>query len=209
MKANAKLLTNEGVEIVEGNALGYDLAALRRHHDRRLILVGNLPYHLSGPIINYIIDERFHIKRVVFMLQKEVAERICAIPGKRDYGALTVLFGLHYDSELIMRVKPGAFRPRPKVDSAVIRVWPLESPRVDVPDLELFIRVVKAAFSVRRKMLRNALKNLVAEETEKGPGITQSHLDCAFGLSGIDPSRRAETLTLTEFRDLAAAFEHV
>ncbi|MEM6264657.1 MAG: 16S rRNA (adenine(1518)-N(6)/adenine(1519)-N(6))-dimethyltransferase RsmA [Bacteroidota bacterium] len=140
--------------------------AIGEHLSLNAFLIGNLPYNISSPIFFRILENRQHIQEGVFMIQKEVAERICAGPGSKTYGILSVLIGHYYEVEMVLKVRPGAFRPPPKVDSAVIRMKRKDQQEaVPFSDLK---HVVKSAFGQRRKTLRNALKGIpLADFPEK------------------------------------------
>jgi 16S rRNA (adenine1518-N6/adenine1519-N6)-dimethyltransferase len=182
------------VEVVEGNALMVDAGALRGDGEGPLCVAGNLPYHIASQIIFRLLDQRAHVKSMVLMLQKEMAQRAAAEPGTRESGVLSVLCRVHSEPRILFDVGPGAFRPAPKVVSSVVRFDIRPSPLVD-PVLEpAFRRVVKAAFGQRRKTLRNALRPLFGGS----PGF-ESALDAA----GIDGGRRGETLAIGEFVRLA------
>jgi 16S rRNA (adenine1518-N6/adenine1519-N6)-dimethyltransferase len=156
----------------------------------KLRLVGNLPYNISTPLLFHLLDQADCIRDMHFMLQKEVVERMAARPGGRDYGRLSVMLQARCTVTPLFTVGPGAFRPPPKVDSAVVRLAPLAQPP-DIADPALFARLVAAAFAQRRKTLRNTLKG---------------HLDAeAIAALGIDPGARAEVLALGDFVRLAAA----
>ena len=175
----------EEVVVHEGDALEFDFGALPGD----LRVVGNLPYNVSTPLLFHVAAFAPRIRDCVFMLQKEVVERMVALPGTADYGRLTVMLQYRFDMALAFRVPPGAFTPPPKVDSAIVRMRPLGEGRRVARDEVLFERIVAAAFSQRRKMLRGALRALVDAR--------------AFAAAGIDPQRRGETLSVTEFADLA------
>jgi 16S rRNA (adenine1518-N6/adenine1519-N6)-dimethyltransferase len=160
-------------------------------------LVANLPYNISTPILFKIIEERALFRRLVLMFQKEVGERICAPPGGKDYGVLSVFCQLWFDVRKVVIVPPGAFNPAPKVHSIVIQLDPLPAPRVALDDYSLFRRVVKGAFGQRRKTLRNALG---------GAGFTTVRIDAVLAATAIDGKRRGETLSLSEFALLSNAF---
>jgi 16S rRNA (adenine1518-N6/adenine1519-N6)-dimethyltransferase len=159
-------------------------------------LVANLPYNISSQILFKILDHRQFFGRLVLMFQKEVGDRLCASAGTKDYGILSVFCQLWYDIRRVAVVPPGAFNPPPKVYSVVLAFDPLSGPRVPVEDEAFFRRVVKGAFSQRRKTLRNALI---------GSGFAAGDLDSAMEVARIDPVRRGETLSLEEFARLAAA----
>ncbi|BCR05332.1 ribosomal RNA small subunit methyltransferase A [Desulfuromonas versatilis] len=176
----------------EGDALRLDWAVLFDHPPYKM--VANLPYNISSQILFKVLEHRERFSRLILMFQKEVGDRLCASPGGKDYGILSVLFQLWFDIKKVTPVPPGAFFPPPKVHSSVLRFEPLEAPRVPVADHRFFARVVKGAFSQRRKTLRNALV---------GSGFGFEGLDEALQVAGIDPGRRGETLDLAEFARLA------
>jgi len=175
------------VVVHEGDVLEFDFAAL----PSPLRVVGNLPYNISTPILFRVAEMAERIVDGVFMLQKEVVDRMVADPDTEAYGRLSVMLQYRFAMESLLHVPPGAFTPPPKVDSAVVRMVPLGSDRLRAKDEGLFYRVVAAAFSQRRKTLRNALKPV---------GATGS-----FEKAGIDLGRRGETLSVAEFVALADA----
>lgn len=185
-----------GVEVVDADARAWHYGALERPPGGRVLVVGNLPYSVAKPILAALMTARAAVDEMALMLQQEVAARVAAAPGSRVYGALSVLTQLYADVRLALRVPPGAFRPPPKVDSAVIHVRVLNALRVPVADERRFAAVVRAAFGRRRKTLANAL----AGGLGVGPSVTRR----AAADAGIDPGRRAETLTILEFAALAA-----
>lgn len=159
----------------------------------------NLPYYITTPIIMYLLEQKLPLERLVVMVQKEVAERMIAKPGGRDYGAISVAMQYYTEPKIAFIVKAGSFLPAPKVDSAVLVCKRRTIPPVDVPDEKIFFKVVAAAFSVRRKMLTNSLKNM--------GGLTGEQVKAWLGRAGIDGTRRAETLSLEEFAALARTWE--
>jgi len=175
------------VTVHEADALGFDFALL----PSPLRVVGNLPYNVSTPILFRIADIAERIADCTFMLQKEVVDRMVAAPGSADYGRLSVMLQYRFAMERLLVVPPGAFTPPPKVDSAVVRMVPLGADRPRARDEALLARLVRAAFSQRRKTLRNAARNLADAE--------------AFARAGIDGGRRGETLSVVEFIALADA----
>jgi 16S rRNA (adenine1518-N6/adenine1519-N6)-dimethyltransferase len=185
-----------GVEIVEADARTWDYAALARPPGGRVLVVGNLPYSVGKPILQALVEARTAIDRMALMLQLEVAERVAAPPGSKTYGSLSVLTQLYCDARIALRVPPGAFRPPPKVESAVLDLRPLAAPRVDVGNEARFHAVVRAAFAQRRKTLANALA--------AGLGVGVGTAREAARSAGIDPARRAETLDIREFAALAS-----
>jgi 16S rRNA (adenine1518-N6/adenine1519-N6)-dimethyltransferase len=159
-------------------------------------LVANLPYNISSQILFKILDHRSLFSRLVLMFQKEVGDRLCAAPGGKEYGILSVLCQLHFELRRVAIVPPGAFVPVPKVHSVVLSFEPLAQPRAPVADEALFRRVVKGAFGQRRKTLRRALV---------GAAFAEEAVNLALQQSGIDPMRRAETLSIAEFAALSGA----
>ena len=160
-------------------------------------LVGNLPYQITTPIITKVLEEKDAPlpEAMVFMTQKEVADRLLAPPGGRDYGAISVLVQYLCEAERICEVSREVFRPRPGVDSAVIRLRPRDRGDDDAETTALMFRLVRAGFGMRRKTLRNALAKTAPSE---------SALLLALEAAGIDPGRRAETLSPRDFYRLAA-----
>jgi 16S rRNA (adenine1518-N6/adenine1519-N6)-dimethyltransferase len=152
-------------------------------------LVGNLPYNLSSPILFHALDHAAAIRDMHFMLQKEVVDRMAASPGSKVYGRLSVMLQAYCRVTALFKVPPGAFRPPPKVDSAVVRLVPKPTSEIDIVDPARFAAVVRAAFGQRRKTLRNALGG-VCEASE-------------IVAAGIDPQARAEQLAVADFVRLA------
>ena len=157
----------------------------------------NLPYYITTPIIFALLEKRLPMERLVAMVQKEVAERMAAQPGGKEYGALSVAIQYYTEPEIAFLVPPTSFIPAPAVESAVIVCKRREKPPVEVCDEGLFFRVVKAAFSLRRKMLSNSLKNM---------GIKSEQVAKWLELAGVDGKRRAETLSLEDFAKLTNSF---
>ena len=184
------------VEVVEADARAWDYATLTAPAGGRVLIVGNLPYSVSKPILMALMTARAAIDEMALMLQREVAERLAAAPGGKTYGSLSVFTQLSCDVRVALRVPPGAFRPPPKVESAVVHLVVREAPRVPVQDEGRFYVVVRAAFAQRRKMLGNALASAL--------GLPVEQVRAAAEADGIDPGRRAETLEIAEFARLAA-----
>lgn len=184
------------VEVLEADARTWAYGTLVRPPGGRVLVVGNLPYSVSKPIVAALLEACAVIDAMALMLQREVAERLAAPPGSKVYGALSVLTQAVCDVELALRVPPGAFRPPPQVESAVVRLTPRATPRVPAALEVRFRQVVKAAFSRRRKTLANALAS--------GLGIPQGAAREAATTSGVDPARRAETLAIEDFLNIAA-----
>ena len=189
-------LRAEGLTVVAANAARLDLAGVAG--TRPLTLVGNLPYHLTSSILFEVLEQHQDLLRCVFTVQKEVAERVAAGEGTRNGGLLTVLLGVWFDASIVRTVPAAAFHPPPKVDSAVLLLEHRTMPRAEVGDGPWFRKVVKAAFSQRRKTLLNALQS----DRELGDA---ARVRGALAAAGIEPSRRAETLGVGEFARLAGA----
>lgn len=179
------------VQVVAANAAELDFAAVAGPSEKPPIVVGNLPYHISSPILFEVLEQRARIRRAVFLLQKEVAERIAAPPGGKEYGLLSVLLQSFAEVSVVLQVPSHLFFPPPKVDSAVVRIDVLPKPRAEVADAARFTKLVKAAFAQRRKTLWNSLKSArLCDEDALAKALEQA---------GVDPGRRAETLTPQEF----------
>lgn len=185
--------------VVEQDALKFDFSQLMQNEDGnampKLRVFGNLPYNISTPLMFHLFEFCEHIEDMHFMLQLEVVKRLCAASGDKLYGRLSVMAQYYCSAVPVVMVPPSAFKPPPKVDSAVVRLVPHASPKYDVKSVDVLQQVVTAAFNQRRKTIRNSLKNLLDESQ-----ITT--LD-------ISPEIRAEKLTLEEFARLAnAVFEN-
>lgn len=185
----------DNVRIVNGDILQVDIMEQVQKPDFKCC--ANLPYYITTPIIFAILEKRLPMERLVVMVQKEVAERMAAKPGSKDYGALSVAIQYFTEPEIAFIVPPSSFIPAPSVDSAVIVCKRRSTPPVEVCDENLFFRVVKAAFSLRRKMLSNSLKNM---------GIKGEQVTKWLELAGVDGKRRAETLSLEDFAALTNTF---
>lgn len=182
------------VTVVDADVLTVDLRQLLSDSAGWKV-VANLPYNISTAVLFRLLEVRDLFSRLILMLQKEVGERLVALPDCSDYGVTTLLLGLWFDMHREFIVPPGCFNPRPKVDSAVLRFTPLKEARVDVGDEEIFRRTVKAAFGMRRKTLNNCLK---ASELFSVERMAELLYKC-----GIDGRRRGETLSMEEFARLS------
>ncbi len=171
----------ERLSIHSGDALKFDFAQL----GRELRVIGNLPYNISTPLLFHLMDFAPHIRDMTFMLQKEVVERMVAEPGTNDYGRLTIMLQRRFHLEWLLDVPPTAFNPPPKVDSAVVRLIPKTPDEIVALDDALFARVVQAAFSQRRKTLKNTLGSLLPPAD--------------FAALHIDAGLRAEALPLADY----------
>ena len=162
------------LRLIEGDVLGVDFTALAADlapADGKIRLVGNLPYNLSSPILFHALDHAGAIRDMHFMLQKEVVERMAAAPGSKVYGRLSVMLQAYCAVTPLFTVPPGAFRPAPKVDSAVVRLVPKPADRIEVADRTMFAHVVRAAFGQRRKTLRNALQGVADAPAIEAAGL--------------------------------------
>jgi 16S rRNA (adenine1518-N6/adenine1519-N6)-dimethyltransferase len=157
-------------------------------------LVANLPYYVTTPIILKLLKEDYKFKSLTIMIQKEVAERMNAEPGNKDYGSLSLLVQYYCDTKIVRKVAPQCFIPRPKVDSIVIRLDKLTEPKVSVKSEKLFFDIIRSSFNMRRKTLWNGVKNI---------GLSKEKLELAFNEADIDPKRRGETLSIQEFAVLS------
>lgn len=184
---------HENFSLIHKDALKVDFNELIGN-EKSVKLVANLPYYVTTPIIVKLLKDGYNFKSLTIMIQKEVAERINAEPNCKEYGALSVLVQYYCNTSIVRKVPPTCFMPRPKVESIVIRLDRLEEPRVKAKDIKLMFELVRAGFNMRRKTLWNAAKTLKLDKEK---------LEEAFEKSGIDPKRRAETLTLEEFATLS------
>jgi 16S rRNA (adenine1518-N6/adenine1519-N6)-dimethyltransferase len=191
----------ENVEIVHTDVLQFDFSSVcagpvRENRRERIKVIGNVPYNLSSQIVLRLLEYRRCLDRVVLMLQREVAERLAAPPGTKDYGPLSVYVSLFTEPTLETRVPAGCFYPRPDVESRVIRLDVREEPLCRVDDMDFFRRLVRTSFSKRRKTLLNNLK------CSQLP-VTADQISTALSALGIDGVRRAETLSVPEFAALS------
>ena len=181
-----------GVRLIEGDALTLDWHAVVGAAD--YLIAGNIPYNITSPLIEKALEPP-RPSRIVFLVQYEVAERVAAQPGSRQYGALTVGVQAQASVELLFRVSPGAFVPRPQVDSAALRLRPLAHPIVRDEYRRPFRRLVVGLFGFRRKQLLRGLRELTGWPADRA-GV-------ALTAAGLDPSQRPETLSVAEFAGLS------
>lgn len=189
----------DNVKIVNADILKLDLHKLIQEEfgDEKVSIAANLPYYITTPIITKLLEEKLPLKNIVVMVQKEVALRMAAKPSSKDYGAITVLCQYYTEPSVVTNVPASLFVPPPKVDSAVLKLKIREKPAVQVQDEKMFFRVVKAAFSQRRKTLLNCLCSNFSFPKEEMSALLEG--------IGIMPSRRGETLSLQEFADISDA----
>jgi len=185
-----RLRQRPALNVIEADVLNVDFGALAAQQGQRLRVVGNLPYNISTPILFHLLGAVGHVADQHFMLQKEVVERMAAVPGSKAYGRLSVMLQWRYDIEAIIDVPPEAFEPPPRVDSAVVRMLPLPTAGVPAVDPLLLEELVRVAFSQRRKLLRHTLGRWLDERQHGG---------------AFDVQRRAEEVPVHEYLALAAA----
>lgn len=165
---------------------------------RDIMLVANLPYYVTTPIIMKILEEKLPLRGIVVMLQKEVAERISAKPGTKEYGSLSIAIQYYTKPEVVMIVPKTVFVPQPNVDSAVIRLTIRKTPSVSVKNEDFFFQITRASFAQRRKTILNNLSSQLEGGKEK-----KGEIIAALEQAGIEPSRRGESLSIEEFAKLS------
>ncbi len=198
-----RIANNPQVELIEADALKFSFRdLLQRSDSKKLCIFGNLPYNISTPLIFHLLAQSSSsaagsaeplFSSMTFMLQKEVVERLCASPGSKAYGRLSVMTQLYCNAETLFDVPASAFRPQPKVTSSIARLTPRTDNTARVTNLDLFASIVRQSFAQRRKTLRNNLSDLVSA----------ARLESL----GIDPRRRAETLTLDDYIAIANSLD--
>lgn len=186
----------DNVEVVFADVMEIDLKALiaEKFGQSEVVVCANLPYYITSPIIMRVLEERLPVKSLTVMVQKEAADRICAKPGTRDCGALSCGVSYYSEPKLLFKVNHGSFMPSPNVDSAVIRLDIKRETGLEVSDEALFFRIIRAAFSQRRKQIINPLAGEL--------GISKDVLADVFDKSSIKQTARAEELTLEQFARL-------
>lgn len=191
------------VSIINEDILKADIHTIIKEqfeHIDDIKVVANLPYYVTTPIIMKLLEDRLPIQAIVVMLQKEVADRISAEPGTKNYGSLSIAIQYYTEAEVVMTVPKTVFIPQPRVDSAVIRLKRREMPLVSVQDETFFFQVTKASFAQRRKTILNNLVNQLPDGKAKKEGILDG-----LQVAKIDPTRRGETLSINEFAHLSDA----
>ncbi len=189
----------DNVEVVFADVMETDLKSLiaEKFGDSEVVVCANLPYYITSPVIMRVLEERLPVKALTVMVQKEAADRICAKPGTRDCGALSCGVSYYSEPKLLFKVNRGSFMPSPNVDSAVIRLDITEDNGLNVQDEKLFFRIVRAAFSQRRKQIINPLSVELS--------IPKAELSELFANAGIKQTARAEELTLKAYAALCEA----
>ena len=193
------LAPQNNVHVVQGDALKVDLDALATQENFATYkVVANLPYYITTPLLMHLLEQSKKVNTIVVMVQEEVARRLAASPGSKDYGALTLAADYYAQVSLAFKVPRSVFMPRPEVDSAVVCLKVRETPEVHVKEKQVLFALIKAAFQQRRKTLLNSLNTIGELSKEQRLQI--------FEQAGIDPVRRGETLSLAEFSHLAEIF---
>lgn len=197
------LQDEEHVSVVHGDVLKIDLKQLfaEQFSDcEKVSVVANLPYYVTTPILMKLLEEKLPLENIVVMIQKEVAQRMAAKPGGKEYGSLSVAVQYYCTTEIVCTVPHTVFIPQPNVDSAVIKLTVRDQPAVSVEDEDFFFRVVQSAFTQRRKTLINNLMTLTGKDR-------RAQLTELLGSIEIDPTRRGETLSLDEYARLSTALK--
>ena len=195
------LASCENVQVIHGDILKLDLPTLVREHfpGGRYVVCANLPYYITSPVIMHLLESEAPPEAITVMVQKEVADRLCAAPGTKDAGAITVCVDYYAEAQKLFNVPKGSFYPAPKVDSAVIQLKKRPAPTVEVADKAAFFRLVKAAFAQRRKTTCNSVSNTL--------GIPKAAVAAALTAIGADENVRSETLTTSQLAALAKALD--
>ncbi len=202
---NDTLADYKNVTILNDDILKVDIAKLveEKNGGRPIKVVANLPYYITTPIVMGLFERHVPIDSITIMVQKEVAQRMQAQPGTKDYGALTLAVGYYADAQIVANVPPNCFMPRPKVGSAVICLKRHEKPAVDVKDEKLLFRIIRASFNQRRKTLQNGLNNA------GDISFAKEQITAAIERAGFPPNVRGEALTLEEFARLSNCFTNM
>lgn len=182
----------QNLNLIHGDATKIDFNEISG--GGRIKFVANLPYYVTTPIITGILNHKVDFETLTIMIQKEVAQRINAVPGTKEYGSLTVLVQYYCDTQIVRSVPPSSFIPQPKVDSTVIKLTKLEKPRADVLDEELFFKIVRQVFTMRRKTLANNLRAM---------GYSKELAEELLREAGVDLLARGETLSVERFAHLS------
>lgn len=185
------------IEIINQDVLRFDLNTITKKYES-VKIIANLPYYITTPIVMKVLEETKNLGAIVIMIQKEVAQRLVAKPGTKDYGAITLAIDYHADADIRFTVPAGAFVPAPKVESAVVRLDVLDQKRVDVADEKFFFRIIKSAFGQRRKTLVNAISNNFSEFSKDDIKNVLTQLD-------ISETVRGEALSIFDYKKIADA----
>ena len=189
-----KYSSAENLTLINEDVLKTDLRDF--HKNNKIKFIANLPYNITSPVLSALTDNRDIFSEIIIMIQKEVGDRITSEPGSKTYGSLSVIIQTYFNVTHLFTVPPSSFRPRPKVDSVVIKLEPTKKYSSTIKDTVLFSGVVKSSFSSRRKMIANSLRSQFGKE----------EIDTCLERSRINSSRRAETVSVEEFIQLANCF---
>lgn len=191
---NKKYATLNNLVIINEDALKTDFRSFECN--TKIKFIANLPYNITSPILSKLTENRAIFSKIIIMIQKEVGSRLASEPGSKTYGALSVMIQTYFDVTHLFTVLPGSFRPKPKVDSVVIKLVPTQQYCSSINDTKLYSRVVKSSFSSRRKMINNSLRNEFDKED----------IEICLSKAGINGKNRAETLSISEFIQLSNSF---
>lgn len=193
------LADHDNVNVISGDVMKIDLHKLIEDEFQGMdvVVCANLPYYITSPVIMKLLEEKLPIKALTVMVQKEAADRLCAQMGTRECGAVTAAVRYYSEPKLLFKVSAGSFMPAPKVDSAVIRMDVDKKPALEIKDEKLFFRVVRGAFSQRRKTVANSLSSMLS--------IDKKTVNSAIVKAGVNPQARPEAMTLEEFAALSNA----
>lgn len=193
----------DNVSVVEGDVMALDLHSLIQEHfcGMDVIVCANLPYYITSPVLMRLLEERLPLRSITVMVQKEAAQRLCAPMPSRQAGAITAAVAFYTKPSMLFSVSPGSFMPPPQVESAVIRLDVLERPPVEVEDQALFFRIIKAAFSQRRKTLLNCLA--------AGFSMEKANIRALLEQADIPSTSRAEQLSMEQFATLTRCWEEL
>lgn len=197
------LAEHDNVKVINADVMKVDLHKLiaEEFEGMEVVVCANLPYYITSPIIMKLLEDKLPVCALTVMVQKEAADRLCAEVGSRESGAVTVAVNYYSSAEKLFGVSRGSFMPAPNVDSAVIRLNVSKEPRIKVEDEKLFFKMVKSAFSQRRKTISNSVTS--------GLSISKENFRNACEKAGISPTARAEALTLEELGNLANAINEI
>lgn len=197
------LAEHDNVKVINADVMKVDLHKLIKEEfgDMEVVVCANLPYYITSPIIMKLLEDKLPISALTVMVQKEAADRLCAEVGSRESGAVTVAVNYYSEAQKLFGVSRGSFMPAPNVDSAVIKLSVSKEPRISVADEKLFFKMVKSAFSQRRKTISNSVTS--------GLGISKDSFKSACEVAGISPTARAEALTLEELGNLSNAIYEI
>lgn len=193
------LADHDNVKVISGDVMKIDLHKLIEDEFQGMdvVVCANLPYYITSPVIMKLLEEKLPIKALTVMVQKEAADRLCAQMGTRECGAVTAAVRYYSEPKLLFKVSAGSFMPAPKVDSAVIRMDVDKKPALEIKDEKLFFRVVRGAFSQRRKTVANSLSSMLS--------VDKQTVNSAIVKAGVNPQARPEAMTLEEFAALSNA----